>query len=68
MPRYVPNTYNNRRILRVILWVFVTIALSAVILFFVLFFIFQAYFIDGRLDIPWLNDSPPITTSTPDTD
>ena len=68
MPRYVPKTYNNRRILRVIIGTIITIALSAVILFLILFFIFQTYVVDGRLEIPWLDDSPPITTPSPDSD
>jgi len=54
--RYVPNTYNNRRFLRIIVGAIITIALSVVILFLILFFIFQSYVVDGQLDIPWLTD------------
>jgi len=68
MPRYVPKTYNNRRVLRVIVGTVITISLSAVILFLVLFFIFQTYVVDGRLEIPLLDDSPPITTPSPETE
>jgi len=57
--RYVPNTYNNRRFLRIIATGVITLALSIVILFFILFFIFQSYVVDGELNIPWLNDEPP---------
>jgi len=55
MPRrYVPKTYNNRRILRIILGTVITIALSTVILFLLLFFIFSRYVDSGQLIIPWL--------------
>jgi hypothetical protein len=56
MPRYVPKTYNNRRVLRIIIGTVITIALSAVILFLILFFIFEGYFIDGQLEIPLLTE------------
>jgi len=54
MSRYVPKTYNNKRVLRIILGTVMTIALSAVILFLILFFIFAAYVDEGQLNIPWL--------------
>jgi hypothetical protein len=54
--RYVPKTYNNRRALRLILGTVMTVALTAVILFVLLFFIFERYWDDGRLDIPWLTE------------
>ena len=54
MPRYVPKTYNNRRGLRIFLGTVITIALSAVILFLILFFSLQNYVVDGQLEIPWL--------------
>ena len=54
MPRYVPKTYNNRRGLRIILGTIIAIALSAVILFLILFFSLQNYVVDGQLEIPWL--------------
>jgi len=65
MARYVPKTYNNRRGLRIIIGAVTTIALSVVILFLILFLIFQGYVVDGRLEIPWLLDEtapapPPI--------
>jgi len=66
MPRYVPKTYNNRRVLRVIIGAFIALVLSIVILFLILFFIFSRYVVDGRLEIPWLDDPPPITTPAPD--
>jgi len=53
MSRYVPNTYNNRRVLRVILGTVITLALSTVILFLILFFIFQRYVVRGQLILPW---------------
>ena len=68
MARYVPKTYNNRRALRVIIGLFIAIVLLVVILFLVLFFVFSRYVVDGRLEIPWLDDPPPITTSVPDQD
>ena len=54
--RYVPKTYNNRRLLRIITGSVVTVAVLAVVLFLLLFFIFEGYYIDGRLEIPWLPD------------
>jgi len=57
--RYVPKTYNNRRVLRIIIGLVVTVALAAVILFIVLFIALEQY-IDHTeegelfLDIPWL--------------
>ena len=63
MGRYVPKTYNNRRILRIIYRLIITIALAAVILFILLFFGLRQYEVhteDGiRLEIPLLMDDPP---------
>jgi len=57
MPRYVPKTYNNRRGLRIIISTIITLALSLVILFLILFFVFAGYVgEDGQLDIPWLTE------------
>jgi hypothetical protein len=56
MGRYVPKTYNNRRLLRIILGAFIFLVLAAVIIFLLLFFVLEKYFIDGRLQIPWLVD------------
>jgi len=56
--RYVPKTYNNRRLLRIIFGTVVSVALTAVILFLLLFFVLENYYIDGRLDIPWLVEEP----------
>jgi len=66
MARYVPKTYNNRRGLRLIIGAVTTIALSVVILFLILFLIFQRYVVDGQLEIPWLFDEtatapPPVS-------
>jgi len=58
MSRYVPKTYNNRRVLRIILGTVTTLALSVVILFLILFFVFQRYVVDGQLVIPGLLDEP----------
>ena len=56
--RYVPKTYNNRRLLRIVFGTVVSAALTAVILFLLLFFVLENYYIDGRLDIPWLMEEP----------
>ena len=63
MPRYVPKTYNNKRILRVILGTVTTIALSAVIIFLVLFFILARHVDEGQLNIPWLTGEVTTTES-----
>ncbi|MCL2046055.1 MAG: hypothetical protein FWG88_06690 [Oscillospiraceae bacterium] len=59
MARYVPKTYNNRRILRIIIGAATSVVLAITILFVVLFFSLRPYFVtyeDGtqRLEIPWL--------------
>ena len=54
--RYVPKTYNNRRILRMILGTVMSVALAAVILFLLLFFGLRNYVNEGVLEIPWLMD------------
>jgi len=56
MYRYVPKTYNNRRLLRIILTTITTVALTAIISFLLLFFILERYWDreNGRLDVPWL--------------
>ena len=56
MGRYVPKTYKNRRLLRFILSAVIFLALASVVIFLLLFFILENYFIDGRLEIPWLVD------------
>ena len=56
--RYVPKTYNNRRLIRVILGTVTSVALAAVILFLLLFFGLKHYWNDGKLEIPWLMDEP----------
>ena len=64
MPRrYVPKTYNNRRVLRLIIGMAITFALSAVILFLSLFFIFSRYVVDGQIILPF--DEAPATTAPP---
>ena len=57
MGRYVPKTYKNRRLLRFILGAIIFIVLAAVVLFLLLFFVLENYFIDGKLDIPWLDEA-----------
>jgi hypothetical protein len=52
--RYVPKTYNNRRLLRIILGTVITVSLAAVVIFLLLFFALENYWVDGRLEIPWL--------------
>ena len=65
MPRrYVPKTYNNRRVLRLIIGMAITFALSVVILFLSLFFIFSGYVVDGQLIIPWLMDDVPAAAAS----
>ena len=68
MPRYVPKTYNNKRILRIIISTVITLALSVVILFLILFFVFQRYVgDDGQLNIPWLTEEQaPVAPTDPD--
>jgi len=56
MGRYVPKTYNNRRFLRIILWVVIFLVLAAIVTFLLLFFVLEKYFVDGKLEIPWLVD------------
>jgi len=56
--RYVPKTYNNRRLLRIVFGTIISAALTVVILFLLLFFVLENYYIDGRIDIPWLMDEP----------
>jgi len=59
--RYVPKTYNNRRVLRIILGTIISVALAVVISFLLLFFILdENYWDDGRLNIPWLTDEPAV--------
>ena len=53
--RYVPKTYNNRRLLRIVLGTLVSVIVAVVVLFLLLFFILEGYYEDGRLIIPWLN-------------
>jgi len=54
MGRFVPKTYNNRHILRIILGVVIFLVVAAVVTFLLLFFVLEKYFIDGKLEIPWL--------------
>ena len=56
MGRYVPKTYNNRRLLRIIFKSVVFVSLALVVLFIVLFFWMENYYNDEtqRLEIPWL--------------
>ena len=54
--RYVPKTYNNRRLLRIIFGTVVSVALAAVILFVLLFFALEPFWVDGSLRIPWLTE------------
>ena len=62
MGRYVPKTYNNRRILRIIVRTIISVFFAAIILFILLFFglrQYEEYTADGvRLEIPFLMDEP----------
>ena len=64
MGRYVPKTYNNWRLLRIIFRTIVSVVLAVLVLFIVLFFALQTYRVDNddgtvSLVIPWLMDEPP---------
>jgi len=54
--RYVPKTYNNRRVLRVILGTVLTVVIAAVVIFLLLFIILENYWVDGHWDFPWMRD------------
>ena len=62
--RYVPKTYNNRQLRRILFGSVVSVALAAVIIFILLFFWLRQYRVpneDGvgvHLEIPWLMDEP----------
>ena len=60
MARYVPNTYNNHRVARILLRVFACVLVAAVLLAISLFFGLRRYIVytpEGlRLDIPWLQE------------
>ena len=69
MGRYVPRTYNNRRLLRITLGAVIFVAVAAVVLFVSLFFGLRKYMAtnpdgtiqinpDGtvKLDVPFLMD------------
>ena len=64
MARYVPKTYNNRRILRMLIRIVTSVALVAVIAFVSLFFWlkdkYAVHYPDGtfRLEIPFLMEEP----------
>lgn len=64
--RYVPKTYNNRRFMRIVTGAVITVVLAMVILFLVLFFVFQRYVVDGQLQIPWLAEEFPVITASPE--
>ena len=61
MSRYVPKTYKNRRIWRIIVKIFLALVITCAVLFVSLFFGLKKYIVytpDGlRLDIPFLADS-----------
>ena len=56
--RYVPKTYHNRRALRIVFGTILTAVFAAVVLFLLLFFVLENYYVDGRLNITWLTDEP----------
>ena len=51
--RYVPKTYNNRRVLRVILGTVLAVVIAALIVFLLLFIILENYWVDGHWAFPW---------------
>jgi hypothetical protein len=62
----VPNTYRNRRAARIALAAALSLVLVCLIAAVVLFFGLKRYIVytqDGRLrlEIPWLEDAPPVT-------
>jgi len=66
MSRYVPRTYNNRRLLRIIIGTIISTALAILILFVVLFFGLEELWLewpypegDPVLQIPFLMENPP---------
>ena len=63
MARYVPRTYNNRRLLRIIIGIILSAAIALVLLFVALFFGLQGHIVttpDGPvLEIPFLMEDPP---------
>jgi len=63
MSRYVPRTYKNRRIRRIILRTITSVLLVAAALFIALFFWLDRYLVfepgePPRLVIPWLMADP----------
>ena len=61
MPRrYVPNTYNNKRALRILIGVFFGIVIAFVAAFLILFIALENYLVEVEggviLEIPWLMD------------
>ena len=70
MRRYVPKTYYNRRLLRIVFRSIVSVAFALLILFIVFFFALQNYKVtneDGSISlvIPWLMDEPPAPSDSP---
>jgi len=63
MPRYIPNTYKNRRVRRILIRFVIGVVLAFVVLAVALFFGLRRYIVytpDGlRLDIPWLQETEP---------
>ena len=53
--RYVPKTYNNHRVFRIIVRTATSVVVAAVVLFLLLFFGLRGYWNEGRLEIPWLS-------------
>ena len=70
MARYVPNTYKNRRAVRVILKSLLVLVIIVVVFTIALFFGLRRYIVytpEGlRLEAPWLEEEtpPPAVTET----
>lgn len=66
MARYIPNTYKNRRVARILVRVVVGVVVAFVILAVSLFFGLRRYIVytpEGlRLEIPWLREDVAETT------
>ena len=52
--RYVPKTYKNRRVLRIIFGTILTVTVAAIVIFLLLFFVLENYWGDEQLELPWV--------------
>jgi len=63
LARYVPNTYKNRRAARVVTRLLIALIITVVVFAIALFFGLRRYIVytqEGlKLEIPWLEETPP---------